>query len=109
MKFLLALFLYLLFGVSYAQKITTLTCIDKTDPNFQFNISFDTISKATFFGDKVFKNSVTNELIAYTDVIEGSTYKTYIYRDTGRFIVFVTGQNNFNFGGICNLKTSNKF
>ena len=109
MKILFVSILFLFSGVSYAQKVTTLTCIDKTDPNFQFNISFDTISKAAFFGDKVYKNSVTNELISYSDVINGNVYKTHIYRDTGRFTVFVSGSDNFNFGGICNLKTSNKF
>jgi len=109
MKATFTLLILLISAHSYAQKVTTLTCIDRADSNFQFNVSFDPISKAAFFGDKVYKNSVTNELISYTDVINGSAYQTHIYRDTGRFTVFVSGSSNFNFGGVCNLKTSNKF
>jgi hypothetical protein len=109
MRVLIALICLLNTSIGWAQKVTTLTCIDNANPNFQFSVSFDELSKNVFWGDKIHRNAVSNNLITYDDVMDGSTYKTHIYRDTGRFTVFVSGKLNFNFGGTCTRKTSNKF
>ena len=109
MKIFFIPLLFLISNISYAQKITTLTCVDNINSNFQFNISFNELSKEVFWGDTLHRNAINNNLITYTDVINGSTYKTIIYRDTGKFTVFVTGNSTFNFSGLCSKKSSNKF
>jgi hypothetical protein len=108
-KLFLLGFLLFLFGNLNAANLVTLTCEDAKDPNLQFNVTFDSVARSVFWGDKIFPEAVSKDMISYTIFVKNSQYDTIIYRDTGRFNVFVKGESNFSFSGLCKRKISNKF
>jgi hypothetical protein len=93
---------------AYSQEMLTLICQNSKHPEFQNYVYVDLKNKKVLDND-AFDNYVTDDLITYTFMLNGSKYQTNIYRATGKFTVFVSGENNFSFGGYCQKKTANKF
>ncbi len=104
----LTIFIVSLYYVtSFAQtpNIVTLSCVDSTN-NFEMVVRFDEKS-GEVFGVNL-ESKITNDVIYYRTEANGTFYKTYIYRSTGRYTVMTEG-SNISFGGVCQVKKTNRF
>jgi hypothetical protein len=84
----------------------TLICIDSSNPNYQMTVTFDD-ERRKVLGEAI--SSVSDDVISFERQVESVRYKTYIYRATGRYAVYVGEKSSLSFGGTCQRKTANKF
>ena len=109
-----AIFFILIFFTSntYSQSITTLSCVEKNDPKYQFVIKFDSVNKKIIEPLAIdYALNVTDDLISFKrKPKEGGVYTTIIYRSTGQYTIYAEkNSNNYTWTGVCSEITENKF